>query len=236
MDNAGATVRIVGLTKAAQHNGKVGKISARPAEQEGRIGVELGEGVVLAVRRENLELVAAAPVPNAGGAMAPEGNQRTLKHDNGMLIEFNGSADPDVLVLYHHLRDRAFDCFNASEYNEQMLRYYSANMRVVAVLSRQLQQPGDCFLVCLQHAAAERNTLCELAFQCKRSFTGISMLVKTRCFACNKPGARRCACQCACFCSKECEASDCAAAHKKVCKLIRASSVTVDDECVQLLS
>ena len=168
--------------------------------------------------------------------MAPEGNQRTLKHDNGMLIEFNGSADPDVLVLYHHLRDRAFDCFNASEYNEQMLRYYSANMRVVAVLSRQLQQPGDCFLVCLQHAAAERNTLCELAFQCKRSFAGISMLVKTRCFACNKPGARRCPCQCACFCSKECEASDCAAAHKKVCKLIRASSVTVDDECVQLLS
>lgn len=235
MDKAGATVRIVGLTKAQQHNGKVGKISAKATEQEGRVGVELGEGVVLAVRRENLELVAAAPAPSGGGDVASEGKQRTLQRENGMLIEFNGSPDPDVLILYHHVRDRAFDCFNASEYNEQMLRYYGANIHVVAVLPRQLQQPNDSFLVCLQNAVSERNTLCELAFQCKRSFAGISMLVKQRCFACNKPGAPRCVCQCACFCSAECDASDTAVAHKKLCKLIRSGSVQVEDDCVALL-
>ena len=55
--HAGASVKISGLAKAPQHNGKIGRISAKAAEQEGRIGVELGKGQVLAIRRENLELV-----------------------------------------------------------------------------------------------------------------------------------------------------------------------------------
>ena len=38
--HAGASVKISGLAKAPQHNGKIGKISAKAAEQEGRIGVE----------------------------------------------------------------------------------------------------------------------------------------------------------------------------------------------------
>ena len=33
-------MRVVGLVKAAQHNGKVGKLSAKAAQQEGRVGVE----------------------------------------------------------------------------------------------------------------------------------------------------------------------------------------------------
>ena len=61
--HAGAAVRIIGLAKTPQHNGKVGVISAK-AGPEGRVGVELGKGKTMAVRRENLELVEA---PQANG-------------------------------------------------------------------------------------------------------------------------------------------------------------------------
>ena len=60
---AGAAVRIIGLAKTPQHNGKVGVISAK-AGPEGRVAVELGKGKPMAVRRENLELV---KVPQANG-------------------------------------------------------------------------------------------------------------------------------------------------------------------------
>ena len=52
----GGAMRIVGLVKAAQHNGKVGRILDRKGE-EGRIGVQLDDGQVLSVRPENLEAV-----------------------------------------------------------------------------------------------------------------------------------------------------------------------------------
>ena len=57
--HAGAEVRIVGLVKTPQHNGKVGIISAKAPGTEGRVGVELGKGKPIALRRENLELVKA---------------------------------------------------------------------------------------------------------------------------------------------------------------------------------
>ena len=66
--HAGAEVRIVGLVKTPQHNGKVGIISAKAPGTEGRVGVELGKGKPIALRRENLELVKA---PQANG-QAPE--------------------------------------------------------------------------------------------------------------------------------------------------------------------
>ena len=47
-------MRITGLAKAPQHNGKVGKVSAKAAE-DGRVGVELGKGQALSVRMQNLE-------------------------------------------------------------------------------------------------------------------------------------------------------------------------------------
>ena len=239
--HAGATVKIFGLVKAAQHNGKIGKISAKPAEEAGRIGVDLGNGQVLAVKRENLELAGASAAEDAAmekaaaeaAAMMDENKQRTLTRNNALLEEFDGSRDPDVLALYYHYNDRAMDCFNAPEYNSQMLRYYSKDITVVAVVPRRIRD-NDYFLVCLQHKEAEKNTLCEVAFQCSRQFAGISMLVKKRCFVCNRPGASMCVCQCACFCSKECKASAVGEAHREVCKLVRASSVTVEDESIQL--
>jgi hypothetical protein len=64
----GARVSIFGLTKAAQHNGKYGRLSARAPPSGGgegrRLGVELEEGgAVISVRCENLLL---APVPVEG--------------------------------------------------------------------------------------------------------------------------------------------------------------------------
>ena len=64
----GARVSIFGLTKAAQHNGKYGRLSARAPPSGGgegrRLGVELEEGgTVISVRCENLVL---APVPVEG--------------------------------------------------------------------------------------------------------------------------------------------------------------------------
>ena len=59
---AGCWVRITGLAKAPQHNGKVGKVSAKAAP-EGRVLVELGKGQALSVRLQNLE---RAEEPEAG--------------------------------------------------------------------------------------------------------------------------------------------------------------------------
>ena len=145
---AGCWVRITGLAKAPQHNGKVGKVSAKAA-QDGRVGVELGKGQTLSVRLQNLEQAeepsAVAPTP-----AAPEGVQRTLQRDNAVLQEFDGTGDPDTLVLYHHLRDRAFDAFNAAEYNEQMLRYYAGGITVTEVVPRKIGD-RDYLLVCLRN-------------------------------------------------------------------------------------
>jgi hypothetical protein len=163
----------------------------------------------------------------------PEGNKRTLKRDTAILREFDENNDPNVLALYHHYRDQAFDAFNAVEYHAQMLRYYSAGICVVIVVSRKIRE-NDYFLVCLRNPKEELNTLCELSFLCMRQFVGISMLVKKNCFVCNKPTALKCtSCKCACFCSKECQASGWKA-HKKLCKLVKASAPKVETECVEL--
>ena len=118
-------------------------------EARPRVVVELGKGQTLSVRLQNLERAeepsAVAPTP-----AAPEGVQRTLQRDNAVLQEFDGTGDPDTLVLYHHLRDRAFDAFNAAEYNEQMLRYYAGGISVSEVVPRKM---GDhhYLLICLRN-------------------------------------------------------------------------------------
>jgi len=152
---AGCWVRITGLAKAPQHNGKVGKVSSKAAQEQGRVGVELGKGQTLSVRLQNLER-AEEPEPSAVDApmpAAPEGVQRTLQRDNAVLQEFDGSGDPNTLVLYHHLRDRAFDAFNAAEYNEQMLRYYAGGITVSEVVPRKMGD-NDYLLVCLRNKVA----------------------------------------------------------------------------------
>ena len=105
---------------------------------------------------------------------------------------------------------------------------------------------------------AQNNQPCEVAFNCMRQFLGITMLVKKRCFVCNKPGAPMCSCrkrtlptlvisgtfltdsdcvgllaECACFCGDECAAAG-REAHKKVCALVKASAVTVEEETLLL--
>ncbi len=250
---AGASVRIDGLKGAAQHNGKVGRLKGRVGED--RLGVELDDGVVLSIKRANLELVPPQPAAASSSGspkpsqsmevheLGPPGNvlkenQRTLKREPGLLDEFHGSQDPDTLVLYHHLRDQAFDCFNATEYAVQMLQYYGAGLEVVEVVPRKLGA-DEYALVCLMDKKhVERNSLCSLAFQCQRQFCGISMLVKRRCFSCNKPGAPACKCACFFFCDG-CVAgqSQVRAQHTHLCDLICASkaSVKAEEESVQLL-
>ena len=237
----GTKVRVVGLVKAAQHNGKIGRV-AKPAGPgpDGRVGVQLGKGQVLAVKRANLEVVTeeVAPPPKKQDVKKEEPNDfeektRTLKRVNQLMLEFDGSRDPNLLALYYHFNDQAFDCFNVPEYTAQMERYYANDISVVAVLPRRIKD-NEYFLVCLQDKITERNNLCEVAFQCMRQFAGISMLVKRVCFVCNRPGAPMCKCHCACFCSKECETRG-QASHAKLCRLAQASNVTVEDEIVQVL-
>jgi len=163
----------------------------------------------------------------------PEGQKRELKRDTAILREFHQGDSPDLLVLYHHIRDSAFDCFNAGEYGAQMQRYIENDMSVVVVAPRRIGRE-EYFLVCLSHNQNDKNTLCELGFLCFRQFAGISMLVKKNCFVCNKPGAMKCSgCQCACFCSKECQASGWKQ-HKKLCKLVKASKPTVETEVLEI--
>ena len=56
----GGAVRVRGLTKATQHNGKLGRLCSVPADASARVGVALddaGGGPPLSVRRENVELL-----------------------------------------------------------------------------------------------------------------------------------------------------------------------------------
>ena len=259
---AGTRVRIKGLVSASHHNGKTGTVTGTSAPVEGRVGVKLDDDArVLAIKIGNLERVrqgdsastssnSTAPSSCASSSAECSSNQymyryydtsnsmpkeRTLKRDNALLREFDGSPDPNVLALYYHYADRAFDCFNAAEYNAQMMRYCGHNLSVRMVIPRRIGS-NLYFLVGLQHADNDKNTLCEVAFNCGRSFAGISMLVKQRCFACNKPRSAICkGCLCACFCSEACENSDVGKDHRKLCELIDASSIVTEDECVQLL-
>ena len=232
---AGTVVELFGLVKAAQHNGKRGRLSAREA-QDGRVGVRLGDGTTLSVRRENVKLPAKRQAPDPAPPKEEDDQEpkpRTLERKAALFQEFHGSPDPDSLVLYYHIRDRAFDAFNASEYNTQMMRYYAAGYAVVAVAPRRMQDDA-CMLICLRHKDESKNSLCELGFQCMRQFTGISMLAKQRCFACHRPNAPRCTCGCAAFCDGDCRASAAADEHKALCKLIRKGPPVIEDEVVQI--
>jgi len=74
-------------------------------------------------------------------------------------------------------------------------------------------------------------------------YVDVAMLIKKRCFACNKPCATACTkCLCACFCSPDDDGGICAkrnsivrSEHDKLCKQINLPNVLVEDECVQLL-
>jgi hypothetical protein len=252
----GTKVRIKGLVKAAKHNGKSGLVTKASAPGQGRVGVKIqdGSGTVIAIKIENLDVIKVSPVAAPSSTSTAVSTtvsttkktptlpkERTLKRDNALLREFDGNPDPNVLVLYYHFADRAFDCFNASEYNIQMLRYYEKGLSVKLIVPRKIGA-NEYFLVGLQHSEHDKNTLCEVAFNCGRSFTGISMLIKKRCFACHRPlnGEKMCAGYlCVCFCSSDSicakRNSDIRSEYKTLCQKVDLSKVVVEKECVQLL-
>jgi hypothetical protein len=160
--------------------------------------------------------------------------EKVLKKDTSLLREFDSGEDRNLLCLYYHLRDAAFDCFSAEEYNEQMLNYYSKGIEVKIVVPRKIKD-SMYFLVCLSHTSDEScDTLCQLAFQCQRQFLGFSMLVKKRCFVCHKKTTLMCTqCKCACFCSRECQTKGWIS-HKKLCKKIKNSKIATEEEAETL--
>ena len=157
-----------------------------------------------------------------------------LRHDSSLLREFDENDSPDHLVLYFHLKDGSFDCFNATEYHKQMLQYYANNIKVCVVLPRKMND-HDYFLVCLQNKEhPEYNSFCQVAFQCQRQFLGVSHLIKKRCFVCNEPTMMMCTgCYCATFCSKDCQVKGWPN-HKKLCKLIKSSDISREEECIDI--
>ena len=71
---------------------------------------------------------------------------------------------------------------------------------------------------------------------CGRSFTGICVLVKRKCFHCHRPGAPQCKnCLCACFCSDECRKSEIGKEHNMLCEQVDVTNVAVEDEVLSLL-
>ena len=159
----GTKVKIKNLVKAAQHNGKVGIVVKTNAPDDGRVGVKLAAadgGKTLSVKIENLELHQQKSSNNDTGGSA----QRTLKRDNSLLQEFDGSRDPDTLALYYHYGDRAFDAYNGQELINQILHYYKHNLQLKLVAPRKIGT-NEYYLLCLQHSEHKKNTLCELAFK-----------------------------------------------------------------------
>lgn len=235
----GTKVKIQGLVKAAKHNGKTAVVTRAKVPGPGhRVGVKLQDGSLLAIKLENLVKVDASESTSNGPALPKE---RTLKRESGLLREFDGNPDPNVLVLYYHFADRAFDCFNTPEYRVQMLRYFDKGLSVKLIVPRKIG-PNDYSLIGLQHPEQDKNTLCEVAFNCGRSFTGISMLLKKRCFACHKPlngtTPREEGYHCAFFCTEpSCVARSSAIRlqYKSLAKRIDMSKVVVETECIQLL-
>ena len=155
----GTQVKIKGLVKAAQHNGKLG-IVTKSAALDGRVGVKLADGKTLAVKEINLDVLQR----QAANAKNDLPGQRTLKRDNALLRQFDGSPDPDTLALYYHFADAAFDAYNAHELINQMSQYYKHNLQLKLVAPRKIG-PNEYYLLCLQHATHEKNTLCQLAFK-----------------------------------------------------------------------
>lgn len=160
--------------------------------------------------------------------------QRTLKRDTSILVEFNNSLDPNCLILYYHIKDCQFDAFNASEYHQQLMKCFENNMEMKEVVSRSIQGM-DYLLICLMDRVLERNSLCELAFLCQRQFQGMTMLVKRKCFNCNKPTNKQCSvCKISCFCSQECQKKGWSY-HKSVCNHIKKKCIpSVVDESEKL--
>lgn len=148
---AGTKVYVRRLANASQHNGKKGTvIKTKNSPGEGRVAVRLDGGGILSVKVENLDVVAeTATEQTSADATTTSSNsnsnstsalpkERTLKRDNALLREFDGSPDPNVLVLYYHFKDREYDCYNAPEYNNQMMRYYDHGLSVKLVIPRKI--------------------------------------------------------------------------------------------------
>ena len=228
----GTKVKVKGLVKAAQHNGKIATVIKTIAPDD-RIGVKLDDGKTLSIKQENLDVVSQSQPSSA--APNDEPTQRTLKRDNALLREFDGSPDPNTLALYYHFADRAMDAYNAPELINQLIQYYKHNLQLKFVAPRKIGA-NQYYLLCLQHAEHEKNTLCELAFNAGRSFAGICTLVKRRCFNCHRPGAPQCKdCLCACFCSDECRNSIIGKEHDVLCKQVDVANVVIEDEVVSLI-
>ena len=162
----GTRVKVKGLVKAAQHNGKIGKVVKSVAAADGRVGIQLSDGKQLAIKKENIEIVSEVQ-----SATSDIPKQRELKRDNSLLNEFDGSPDPNTLALYYHFADRAFDAYNAQEMIQQIIRYYKHNLQLKLVCPRRIRS-NEYYLLCLQHDEHTKNSLCELAFNCGRSFAG----------------------------------------------------------------
>jgi hypothetical protein len=164
-----------------------------------------------------------------------EKNKKVLKKDYSLLREFDCNDHSDMMVLYHHKRDGEFDCFNANEYTQQLISYYQKNIRVKIVVPRTINS-NKYFLVCLQNVDMQQNTLCQLAFQCKRQFLGYAMLMKKKCLICNARTDMVCTgCRCVCFCSRECQKNG-FSNHKKLCKLVKnGGPVQTEEETLDLM-
>ena len=166
----GTRVKVKGLVKAAQHNGKIGKVVKSNAT-DGRVGIQLSDGKQLAIKKENVEIVSEVQ-----SATSDIPKQRELKRDNSLLNEFDGSPDPNTLALYYHFADRAFDAYNAQEMIQQIIRYYKHNLQLKLVCPRRIRS-NEYYLLCLQH-----NEHTKILFVSWPSIVDDPLLVGAACF------------------------------------------------------
>jgi hypothetical protein len=141
---------------------------------------------------------------------------------------FNEFICEDEDFLYHHTENDEFMYGKVDEFQVEALSIVQQGVMLLAILPR--TYGGIKFNLMLFQHPLSLMPLCKLAFNCSRSFNGLSYLVKEICWTCkSKSVPSRCSgCFVAKYCSRECQVAH-YPRHKKFCQMVKVSSPRIAD-------
>lgn len=136
----------------------------------------------------------------------------------------NIGKDENAIVAYHHRASDMF-CFfdSAHEFEDQVLKFQASGVFIVRIV-KYLNIFKYRFYIFNSSNPLKINPD-KLAFQLGHQTTGITHLVKNKCWACKKEDTENfyptcTSCKMAIYCCKECQTGDWKR-HKKFCKTVQ---------------